>query len=139
MRVRAWKSTISEKQAVMRERMKDSYSVTLVESGRGFSVLCSCLGPEDPVIILTCPEPRGREWLEERRAGKGRGALSDYWTPRRLDYECNGPLLNYVNKHLRPEQVHHFVITDRAADWPAVDECFGKLFRKLNNALLKGR
>lgn len=112
----------------------------MVESGRGFSVLTACLEVTDPVIVLTCPEPLGRVWLEERRAKKNRGVLSPFWTPARLDYECNGYLLNHAKKYLHPDQYKHFVITDREKDWGEIDDYFGVLYRRLHNELIrKGR
>jgi hypothetical protein len=137
VRVREWKSTERDKQAVMRAAVRDSSCVTLVESGRGFSVLTACLGSEDSVIVLTCPEPAGRRWIEERRKGRGNEKpLSDYWTTKRLDYECNGYLLNHAAKNLRPAQWKHFVIADRARDWPAVDEHFERLYMRIHNRLV---
>lgn len=109
--------------------------VWVMESARGFSGWVTAFLPSEPVIVLTCPEPAGRAWMVERRKGR---PMSDYWTQKRLDYECNGHLLNYVRK-LPPAQVRHFVIEDRERDWPAVDEYFGFLFRRAYNGLRSAR
>lgn len=127
-RVRGWKGTKEEKIELTREAQ--SYSgVVLVESARGFSTWLSVLLPTDFVIVITCSESLGRQWLEERRGGR---KLSEYWTATRLEYECSRHLLNSV-KRLKPDQVKHFEFTDRAKDWKEVDSYFSALYRKLNN------
>jgi hypothetical protein len=121
-----------EKQSKVRQCQSDP-AVWLLESARGFAGWLSVFGPSDPVIVLTCPEPVGRRWLVERRRGK---PLTDYWTGKRLDYECNGHLLNWVS---RLPGARHFVVEDRERDWVKVDEYFGKLFRELHNRLNRKR
>lgn len=138
VRVREWKGTKEEKQARAFYHLNRD-GVTLIESARGFSTWLSVFRPTDPVIVLTCLEPTGRAWIEDRRKRNGNSKpLSNYWTAKRLDYECNGHLLNYVRK-LHPTQVKHFVITDRERDWPAVDAYFGSLYRRINNELNRKR
>ncbi len=122
------------KQALVKQCQTDN-RVWVLESARGFAAWVGAFKATDPVIVLTCPEPVGRQWISDRRVAKGKPAeLGPYWTERRLDYECNGHLLNYVKKKLHPDQVKHFVIEDRARDWPAADDYFGLLYRRLRNA-----
>lgn len=125
-----------EKRALVGSHRCPAPEVVVVESARGFAGWVGYLSAGDPLIVLTCPEPVGRAWMMERKPGK---PLSDYWTPKRLDYECNGHLLNYVRKHTGHMVVKHFVIEDRERDWPAVDEYFAKIFKALHNRGVRAR
>lgn len=131
-RVREWKGTKEEKATAV-QRCLDSSTIYVVDSARGFSTWVDVLPPGTPLIVLTCPEPCGRKFIEARRATKAKpNPLSEYWTPRRLDYECNGYLLNYVKKRTDLD-VKHFIIEDRERDWPVVDAYFQKVFVRLWN------
>jgi GTPase SAR1 family protein len=138
IRVRDWKGAKEDK-ATRAQFHRQRHAVTLIESARGFSTWLNTFGPDDPVIVLTCPEPVGRAFIEDRRRANGNPKpLSDYWTTKRLDYECNGHLLGWVRK-LSLEQAHHFVIENRDRDWAQVDECFYRLFRKVYNGVVRRR
>lgn len=138
--VRGWKGNKAEKQALCREAIARPL-VSVIDSARGFSCWLSEFRLTDQVIVITSPEPDGRRFIEERRASKSSSPkpLADFWTPKRLEYECTGHLLNYARKHLRPEQWTHFVVSDRERDWAPIDAHFGRLFRKLHNELVKER
>lgn len=136
VRVREWKGTKEEKIAQALRVKADASRVTLIESARGFSTWLSVFAPTDPVIVITCSEPLGRRWLEERRGGR---PLGPYWTERRLEYECRGRLMNYVTKKLDPKQVRHFEFADRDAGWEEVDRYFTSLYRPLHNAIVRAR
>lgn len=129
-KVKEWGGTKEEKSSAVR-RCLESSTIYVVDSARGFSTWVDVLPAGTDLIVITCSEPNGRRFIEERRATKRNPKpLSDYWTPRRLDYECNGYLLNYVRKR-RDLAVRHFVIEDRQRDWVAVDKYFGLIFRRL--------
>lgn len=109
-------------------KLRNEPVVSVIESARGFAGWLNAFKQTDPVIVITCPEPVGRQWLIERRKGK---PLSDYWTEKRLEYECARHLANWAS---RLSSAHLFCFTENRQDeWTKVDAYFSKLFRKLHN------
>lgn len=121
--------------ALLLEECRASPVVSVIESARGFASWVYALLPTEPILVLTTPEPIAREWWGMRRRAKGKSPeLGEYWSEKRLDYECNGHLTNCADK-LDPDQVHRFVVTDRERDWLVIDREFGNLFRRLHNEI----
>jgi hypothetical protein len=137
VRVKEWKGKKDVK-AARALYHKNRAGVTLIESALWFSPWLSVFGPGDDLIVLTCPGHLGKRWLQERRAGKKNPKpLSHHWTDDRLEYTCRRYLLNTAARVSRVQSVavKHFELTDRARDWPKVDEYFGRVFRRLHNRL----
>jgi hypothetical protein len=130
-RVRGWKGTVEEKAALVKE-CRERRCVTVVESVR--TTALNFLLPGEPIILVLCSgETMGRV-LRERCARKGKTFNSGYWTKDKLEYESHHRYTNLVGKlGLEAQQ---FFIENQSRDWPAVDEYFGSLFRRMNNQLV---
>lgn len=129
-RVREWKGTVEQKTELVRKHSR-SPGVTVIDSVR--TTALNYFDSESPVIIVTCRWEVMDRLLRGRCERNGKKFNEKYWTKDKLDYESHRRYLNYAAKRLTPGQWHHFWIEDQARDWPAVDECFGRLFRKLWN------
>lgn len=126
--------------AALVESCRADGRVWVIESAREPAGWLTVLPSDAPVVVLTCGTEDARKWWGERRTAKGKPAdLGPYWHDKRLLYECDGYIRSASQKFLRPDQTKHFVIADRERDWPAVDEYFGSVFRRLHNALVAGR
>jgi hypothetical protein len=135
-----WKGTQDQKQqgvAQVRQRL----GITVLESVRTTTTTTTTRYalPEDPVILLTCDWQTLGNHLRARCEVKGKRFRDDYWDQWKLGYEASKRYLNFAAKNLTPEQVKHFEINDQARDWPAVDDYFGALFRRLHNALIRSQ
>lgn len=141
VRVREWKGTLEEKHRLIGESRADPSSVILIESCSSYGhQIARGLGPADRVIHVYCPPALLRENLRRRCEASGKTFNLSYWDDKRCGYEAFQRMDNCLRRVLRPDQYVKFLIKDYAADWPAVDEYFSQLFRRLyNDKVRKGK
>lgn len=132
-----WKGDQAEKERKVLA-LRRSAPIALVESARTTTTTVFAL-PDEPVIVVICPGAKLRDHLKARCEAKGKKFRDDYWTEWKCDYEAQRRYLNFAAKNLRPEQYRVFTIEDQARDWPAVDDYFGTLYRRLHNDLVRRR
>lgn len=134
-RVRGWKGTAGEKGELVAAHRAGAH-VAVLESVR--TTALNYFMPGEPVVLTLCrAEVMGRA-LRARCTAKGKRYRDDYWDDRKLAYE-GARRYELAAARLRTEDVTVFTIEDQAADWPAVDEHFGALFRRLHNRLVAAR
>lgn len=136
VRVREWKGDVGDKERLVRKAQTEPV-VTLVDSVR--TTVVNFLGPEDAAIFVVCSGPTMGRVLRARCAANGKKFAEDYWDDRKLAYEGSARYRNAATKFLQPHQYRFFTIEDQGRDWPAVDEHFGTLYRRLHNDLVRRR
>ena len=89
------------------------------------------------VIHCYCSPETLAENMKRRCQDRGKRYREDYWTPRWLGYEAKIRMTNLLSKRLAGVKVVEFLISNKEQDWQVVDAYFGKLYRELNNALVR--
>ncbi len=128
-RVREWKGTVDDKRLMVEKTYQ--HPVALVESAR--TTHLEFLKPGSPIIIVTASAEMYKANMVARCLLKGKKFRYDYWTDFKLGYESHTRYINYARKNLTQHRVIYFKVEDKAKDWPAIDECFTKLFREYWN------
>lgn len=128
------KATMAEKQQAL-EDWRSHPGVCLFESARN-DMLRLALSRE-PIIFVVCTAKMHERNMRARCEAKGKKYRADYWVHSRLEYECCGRYVNFAQKNLAKSQYTIFELNDQERDWPAVDEYFYTLFRKLHNVRTK--
>lgn len=134
VRVREWKGTTEEKGQLVNALRKRN-KVSIIDSVR--TTCINYFKPGDHVIFVTCSGETMERVLQARCKRNNKKYNATYWDMRKLTYESRVRYVNAAAKFLTPDQAHWFTIEDQARDWPAVDEYFGKLYRKLHNDLVR--
>ncbi len=123
-----WKGEVATKERLTRGYAAEK-GVVLIESARTTHLAFT---PEDsPTIVVTCSWQLYEKHMRARCLAKGKRFRDDYWTQDKLAYECSRRYLSWVAKHFEGREVHYFEIEDQARDWPKVDECFDRLYRRM--------
>lgn len=135
-RVRGSKGTDADKRALVEAARADP-AVHLFESAR--TTHLNHLLPGEPAIVLLCSWQTYERNMRARCTAKNKRFRDDYWNPGRMEAESIRRHGNFVRKHLPPEQYRVFYVEDYDRDWPAVDEYFGELYRKLHNRIVRER
>ncbi len=115
------------------EKYENLGGVTLVESAR--TTHLEFVSRESPTIVVTCSAALYEKHMRARCEKKGKRFRDDYWNAYKLEYECHRRYINYCEKS--GIKAAYFLIEDQARDWPAVDEYFSTVFRRLHNARVK--
>jgi hypothetical protein len=135
-RVREWKGDIGDKGRLVRASQLEPV-VTLVDSVR--TTVVNFLGPKDFAIFVTCSGPTMGRVLRERCVRNNKKFAEAYWDDRKLSYEGETRYRNAAAKYLQPHQYRFFTVEDQEQDWPAVDDYFHTLYRRLHNELVARR
>ena len=111
-----WRGTQVAKLGLLDMMIYDRETIYLVESARWFSGMYEQVvasyraagGGCHFVIPVTTPEVM-REFLIARCAKRNKAFREDYWTYKRMAYECNARYVNAAVKHFAPNRIPYTV------------------------------
>lgn len=126
---REWKGTTEQKTALV-EKHRQSDQVVVIDSAR--TTALNCFLPDEPIILVWCSPELLFTMLRDRAKARGKPFQENYWKDKVI-YESKISYANFAAKEIG--RVKMFEIRDREKDWPAVDEYFGQLYRRLHNEI----
>lgn len=131
--VREWKHDGEAKRLLVEKHRAGR--VTVIDSAR--TTALNFFEAGEPIILVVTDGPTLGRLLRARCEDRQKRFRDDYWTADKLDYEARHRYLNFAAKGIGECNV--FEIRDQARDWAAVDEYFGRLFRRLHNELNRSK
>lgn len=134
-RVKQWKGTFEEKRSAL-ESARTRTTIMLVESCSSYGTqLLRSLKWDDEVIHVFCSPQTLYDNLKRRADKLGKKFNGPYWDRKRLVYESRERLTNCARRCVRPDKYKEFRVDNYETDWPAVDDYFGSVFRRLHNSI----
>jgi hypothetical protein len=130
--VREWKGEAEAKRRLV-EKHRAAPTVAVIDSARTTALNYSLSG--EHVRRMTCSPESLERFMRARCRRKGKRFRDDCWGRKMLEGESSRRYLSFAAR--TPAGVKVFEVNDQARDWPAVDEYFGRLFRRIHNALLR--